>query len=61
LRVRVERQPDGTVTATPATGQGSHQITGMSFANALLVVAEHLTSVPAGTQMPVILLERRTQ
>ena len=60
LRVRVERQPDGTVTATPATGQGSHQLSGMAYANALLVVAEHLTAVPAGTQMPVILLERRT-
>jgi hypothetical protein len=33
----------------------------MAYANALLVVAENLTSVPAGTQMPVILLERRTQ
>jgi molybdopterin molybdotransferase len=61
LRVRVERQADGRVLATPADGQGSHQLAGMAHANALLIVPEVVTQVEAGTLMTVVLLERRHQ
>jgi molybdopterin molybdotransferase len=60
LRVVVGREPDGRVLARPAGGQGSHMLTGMAAANALLVVPEDMTDVPVGTTLPALLLERRS-
>ncbi|GAA3152641.1 gephyrin-like molybdotransferase Glp [Nonomuraea roseoviolacea] len=43
---------DGTVT--PVRGQGSHQLAALATANALIVVPEDVTEVPAGTAVEVI-------
>jgi molybdopterin molybdotransferase len=59
LRVVVAREPDGRVLARNAGGQGSHMLSGMAAANALLVVPEEMTDVPTGTRLPALLLERR--
>jgi molybdopterin molybdotransferase len=59
LRVVVAREPDGRVLARNAGGQGSHMLSGMAAANALLVVPEEMTEVPLGTRLPALLLERR--
>jgi molybdopterin molybdotransferase len=61
LRGVVERQPDGRVTARSAGGQGSHHLSPLAVANALLVVPEHVTEVPVGTVLAALLLERRTR
>ena len=61
LRGVVERQPDGRATARSAGGQGSHYLSSLARANALLVVPEHVTEVPAGTVLTALLLERRTR
>jgi molybdopterin molybdotransferase len=42
---------DGRYTATPATAQGSHQMAALAAANALVVVAEDVESLPAGAQV----------
>jgi molybdopterin molybdotransferase len=60
LRVVVGREPDGRVLARTAGGQGSHMLTGMAAANALLVVPEDMTEVPVGATLPALLLERRS-
>ncbi len=59
LRVVAAREADGRVLARAAGGQGSHMLTAMASANALLVVPEEMTDVPAGTRLPALLLERR--
>jgi molybdopterin molybdotransferase len=59
LRVVVAREPDGRVLARNAGGQGSHMLTGMAAANALLVVPEEMAEVPVGANLPALLLERR--
>jgi molybdopterin molybdotransferase len=59
LRVVLTRQPDGRVLARTAGGQGSHMLSGMAAANALLVVPEEMTDVPVGARLPAMLLERR--
>jgi molybdopterin molybdotransferase len=59
LRVVLAREPDGRVLARNAGGQGSHMLSGMAAANALLVVPEEMTDVPLGTRLPALLLERR--
>lgn len=46
--------PDGTVT--PLRGQGSHQLAALAAANALIVVPEEVTGVPAGEPVEVIRL-----
>src|SRR6195952_3494477 len=60
LRVMVAREPDGRVLARAAGGQGSHMLTAMAHANALLVVPEEMTDVPVGAKLPALLLERRS-
>jgi molybdopterin molybdotransferase len=59
LRALVERDASGRLLARQSGGQGSHMLTGMAAANALLVVPEEMSEVPAGTQLPAMLLERR--
>jgi molybdopterin molybdotransferase len=59
LRVVVARDPDGRVLARAAGGQGSHMLSGMAAANALLVVPEETTDVPVGSRLAALLLERR--
>jgi len=60
LRAVVERGADGQLTARPAGGQGSHVLSSMAAANALLVVPEQMDEVPAGTSLTALLLERRS-
>ncbi|MBB5080703.1 molybdotransferase-like divisome protein Glp [Nonomuraea endophytica] len=45
---------DGTVT--PVRGQGSHQLAALASANALILVPEDVTDVPAGASVQVIRL-----
>ncbi|SEU27424.1 molybdotransferase-like divisome protein Glp [Nonomuraea wenchangensis] len=45
---------DGTVS--PVHGQGSHQLAALASANALIVVPEDVTEVPAGAEVEVIRL-----
>jgi molybdopterin molybdotransferase len=59
LRVQVVREPDGRVLARAAGGQGSHMLTAIAHANALLVVPEDMTEVPVGARLSALLLERR--
>jgi molybdopterin molybdotransferase len=41
-------------TVAPVTGQGSHQLASLAAANALVVVEEDVTELPAGTEVEVI-------
>ena len=43
---------------TPVGGPGSHLMGGLAQANALIVLAEDVTSVPADSDVPVMLLDR---
>jgi molybdopterin molybdotransferase len=52
LRGRLD--PGGEVT--PLRGQGSHQLAALASANALIVVPEDVTDVPAGEKVQVIRL-----
>ncbi|MGH3412177.1 MAG: molybdopterin molybdotransferase MoeA [Marmoricola sp.] len=55
LRGRVG--PDDSEVA-PVGGPGSHLLGGLSGANALIVLAEDVTGVAAGEEVPVLLLDR---
>ena len=57
LRARVELGAGGAV-ATPVGGPGSHLIAGLAEADALVVLAEDVTRVDEGDQVPVLLLDR---
>lgn len=56
LRVRVQQGQGGWV-ARPVSGPGSHLLAGMSRANALAVLAPEITSVAAGEDVTVMILE----
>ena len=56
LRAIVTTQPDGTLTARLTGPQGSGILTSMSLANALLVVPEDRSEVPAGASLHALLL-----
>ncbi|MDX6257813.1 MAG: molybdopterin molybdotransferase [Frankiales bacterium] len=58
VRVRLTVE-DGEYVAAPVGGAGSHLIAAMAHANALAVVPEEITELPAGTPIPVMVLERR--
>ena len=58
VRVRLTVE-DGEYVATPVGGSGSHLIASMAHANALADVPEEITELPAGTPVPVMVLERR--
>jgi len=57
LRGFFEPRVGGSVV-TPVGGAGSHLMGGLAQANALIVLAEDVTSVPADSDVPVILLDR---
>ncbi len=48
----------GGSTVTPVGGAGSHLLGGLSQSNALIVLGEDVASVPAGADVPVLLLDR---
>ncbi len=50
---------DGARVVTPVGGAGSHLVVGLAAANALVVVPEEVTEVPAGETVRVLVLERR--
>ena len=54
-RVHV-RARDGELVATPLASQGSGSLTSMIDANGLAVIAEGVTQVDAGSELPVLLI-----
>ncbi|WP_026120118.1 molybdotransferase-like divisome protein Glp [Nocardiopsis potens] len=56
-RVVLDRVQGGAV-ATPVARQASHQLGALAEINALAVVPEELTELPAGTEAEVVLLPR---
>jgi molybdopterin molybdotransferase len=58
VRSRIEVR-SGEYAVTPLAGSGSHLVAGYAAADSLIVVPEEITEVPAGTPVPVMLLERR--
>ena len=46
-----------TTDVTPLTGQHSHQIASLARANALIVIPESVTSLPAGVLVDVMELK----
>jgi len=57
VRAHAEFSADG-VRVTPVGGAGSHLIAGLAQADALIVLAEGVTRVDQGEQVPVLLLDR---
>ena len=57
VRAHAEIDADG-VRVTPVGGAGSHLIAGLAQADALVVLAEGVTRVDQGDQVPVLLLDR---
>lgn len=57
LRGSFEPRVGGSVV-TPVGGAGSHLMGGLAQANSLIVLAEDVTSVPADSDVPVLLLDR---
>ena len=57
LRGFFEPRVGGSIV-TPVGGAGSHLMGGLAQANALIVLAEDVTSVPAESDVPVLLLDR---
>jgi len=57
VRASVELDADG-VRVTPVGGAGSHLVAGLAQADALIVLAEGVTRVDRGDQVPVLLLDR---
>jgi molybdopterin molybdotransferase len=60
LRVWLEVR-DGKYVVSPVSGPGSHLVVGMARANALAIVPEVVESIPTGSPVQVMLLERRSQ
>ncbi len=57
LRARLERNADGTLSATPFTLQDSSVISGLSHADCLIVRAAHAPAARAGDEVTVLLLD----
>jgi molybdopterin molybdotransferase len=51
LRANLDQQ---TRSVTPLTGQNSHQIASLARADALIIVPEAVTSLPAGQTVDVL-------
>ena len=58
-RARWQAAPDGSDLVTPLAGQASHMVADLAYANALVVVPEHITEIAAGQVVDTVLLERR--
>jgi len=50
---------EGRYVVRPVGGSGSHLVNDLAHANALIVVPERMTDVPAGSTVNVMVLERR--
>jgi molybdopterin molybdotransferase len=50
---------EGRYVVRPVGGPGSHLVGDLAHANALIVVPEAVTEVPAGGTVEVMVLERR--
>jgi molybdopterin molybdotransferase len=59
LRVRLDPGEGAELVAYSSGGQGSHQLSGLAAAAALLVVPADVTAVPAGMRLPALLLADR--
>ena len=51
---------DGVTEVRLVGGSGSHLIGSLATANALIVTPAETTSVPAGSEVDVLVLERRS-
>lgn len=60
-RARVQTGTDGTYHVRPLGAQQSHLMGDLAYANALIVVPEHVTEVAAGQVVDTVLLERRRE
>jgi molybdopterin molybdotransferase len=60
VRARLEIT-SGAARVTPVGGAGSHLIAGLAQSDALIVLAEGVTRVDQGDQVPVLLLDRPVQ
>ena len=60
-RARVQTSNDGTYHVRPIGSQQSHLMGDLAYANALIVVPEHVTEVAAGQVVDTVLLERRRE
>lgn len=58
VRARLDVR-DGAYVVAPVGGMGSHLVASLAQANALIVLPEHATEVPAGVTVSVMVLERR--
>jgi molybdopterin molybdotransferase len=58
VRGRIEVS-EGSYVVTPVGGMGSHLVADLALANSFVVVPEHVTEVPAGATVSVMMLERR--
>jgi len=50
---------EGSYVVTPVGGMGSHLVADLALANSFVVVPEHVSDVPAGATVSVMMLERR--
>ena len=58
-RARLQASNEGSYLVTPMDAQGSHLVSDLAYANALIVVPEHVTEVAPGQVVDAVLLERR--
>jgi molybdopterin molybdotransferase len=58
VRARIEVR-EGAYSVAPVGGMGSHLVADLALANAFVVVPDHVTEVPAGATVSVMMLERR--
>jgi molybdopterin molybdotransferase len=58
-RAQLTSGATGTYTATPLSGQQSHLLAGLAAANALVVVPEQVTEIPAGQMVDALVLDNR--
>jgi len=58
-RAKLHASNEGSYLVTPMEGQGSHLVGDLAYANALIVVPEHVTEIAPGQVVDAMLLERR--
>ncbi|AYY14870.1 molybdopterin molybdenumtransferase MoeA [Actinobacteria bacterium YIM 96077] len=58
-RAQLQPSSDGSYLVTPLSSQQSHRLADLAYANALVVVPEHLTEVAAGQVVDAVRLEQR--
>ena len=59
VRARLERGDGDEVQVRPVGGQGSHLVADLAEATCLVVIAEDVTEVSAGDQVPCLVLDQR--